>query len=318
MDSFSLLSLLADGEYHSGSELGDHLGVSRTAVWKALSKLDDWGLSIESHKGKGYRIQGGLDLIDQAALFDSFSREEKKKIALTVLNNVDSTNQFLLQSVQLNKHEYACLLAEQQTMGRGRRGREWVSPPARNIYFSCGFEFDGGAEHLAGLSLVAGVAVAEALQVLGVRDVSLKWPNDVLLKGRKLAGILVELRAEPTTVWQVVVGVGLNVHMDAQQGVKIDQPWIALSEQYALSRNDVASALVKSIVECMDDFRLKGFGHFLERWNRLDALVGRQVGVMDSQISGVAKGVDRAGALLLETVDGLLPLNAGEVSVRQQ
>ncbi len=315
MDSFSLLSLLADGQYHSGSELGEHLGVTRAAVWKALSKLGDMGVNVESHKGRGYRIPGGLDLLNEHALYTGLPSEVRHKVAVSVLNSIASTNQFLLEEASLREDGYTCVFAEQQTQGRGRRGRKWVSPLARNIYFSCGFQFDGGAEQLAGLSLAVGVAVAESLRGLGVEGVALKWPNDVWLNGRKLAGILVELRAEPTTVWHVVLGVGLNVHMDEAE--EIDQPWIALSEVVALRRNDVAAALLMSVVAELDAFRRDGFANFASRWKHYDALEGKQVKVLGSDIEGIAQGVDSTGALILQVGSERMTLNAGEVSVRR-
>ena len=165
---------------------------------------------------------------------------------------------------------------------------------------------------------MVGIACAKALESLGVQGLQLKWPNDVWLDQRKLAGVLVELRGEPTTAWQVVVGVGLNVHMSAELGADIEQPWISLSEIKRFSRNDLAIAMIGRLYECIEQFKDTGFSAFLSDWASFDALKGKRVTINDGAKQGIAVGVDVTGALLLDAGSGIESVNAGEVSVRAQ
>jgi BirA family transcriptional regulator, biotin operon repressor / biotin---[acetyl-CoA-carboxylase] ligase len=315
MELYSILHLLADGEFHSGSELGVSLGVSRTAIWKAIGQLGSLDLELESVKGKGYRLARPLDLLSKAEMLRLLDEKASAKLAINVLLSAESTNTWLLARDGL-KNQYEACFAEHQVNGKGRRGRSWVSPFASNLYLSVAFDLKGGAESLNGLSLVIGLSVVKALGQLGVKGVELKWPNDVWLNGRKLAGILVELHGEATTSWRVVVGVGLNVGMRAEEAKLIDQPWASLSEVSDLNKTCVAASLLNSLVSDLEIFKENGFGFFLERWAKYDALSDKDVEVNAGAMSGIARGVDRTGALLLETQRGLEVVNAGEVSVR--
>lgn len=311
-----MLQHLSDGKFHSGSEIGRLFSVSRTAVWKALGKLEEFGVAVESHKGKGYRILGGLDLLDRSAILSSLSADVKARIAeFLVFPAVDSTNKLLMDSMA-RQGEYHLVTTEMQTAGRGRRGKVWVSPFAKNVYLSIGFELHGGPEALSGLSLVAGISVVRALGALGVEGAQLKWPNDIWVDGRKLAGILVELQGEATTSWQVVVGVGLNVKMSERDGEGIDQPWVALDELASLRRSDIVASMVESLVSIIEQFKRFGFSAFREEWERHDLICGNDVQVNEGEISGRAIGVDAVGALKIDTSSGCVVVNAGEVSVR--
>lgn len=315
MELYSILRLLADGEFHSGSELGKSLGVSRTSIWKAIGQLDSLDLQLESVKGKGYRLARPLDLLEESAIVSLLDADAAAKLMLNILLSTESTNSWLLARSGLQKQYEACF-AEHQVGGKGRRGRQWVSPFGSNVYLSVAFDLKGGAESLNGLSLVIGLSVVQALCDLGVEGLELKWPNDVWLNGRKLAGILVELHGEATTSWRVVVGVGLNVGMSVDEAVLIDQPWAQLNEVGIFSKNCVAAALLNNLVADLEIFKVSGFSCFLTRWAQFDALNNRVVEINAGVMSGIARGVDRTGALLLETDKGIEVINAGEVSVR--
>jgi BirA family biotin operon repressor/biotin-[acetyl-CoA-carboxylase] ligase len=315
MELQSILSLLSDGEFHSGSDLGRALGVSRTAIWKSLGQLEDLGLSIESIKGRGYRLSRPLDLLDQGQIKSLVGESICGMLMMDVLLQIDSTNNYLL-SKQCQTQKYHCCLAEHQLSGKGRRGRQWVSPFARNIYLSIAFDLEGGAEVLSGLSLVVGLSVAKTLEAKGVRGVELKWPNDVWLNGKKLGGILVELSGEATTAWRVVLGLGLNINMSDQDAVQIDQPWTDLSSVLNVGRNEVAASLISGLIDDMEVFKRDGFSAFIKDWSRFDALDGKEVIINAGDLAGVARGVDSLGALLLERDNELIPVNAGEVTVR--
>ncbi len=313
-----VLMLLADGEFHSGTAIGDVMGVSRTAVWKHLQKLADIGLSIESVKGRGYRLKGGLKLLNKdyiESLLDADVRNAVSNLDLRM--QTESTNDVAMTHVNEGGESGYICLAEYQQSGRGRRGRRWVSPFGHNIYLSLVWEFDGGVSQLEGLSLAVGVAVATVLNAAGLTDVSLKWPNDILLESRKLGGVLLEMSGDPTGVCKVVVGVGLNVHMASD--VAVDQPWSAMSQQLPeVSRNQLVANLINHLVTLLEGFGQQGFQYYRASWETMDAYRNQTVQIIsgDTVVEGVAIGVYDNGALRL-MVDGKeKAIHGGEVSLR--
>jgi len=314
-----ILGLLADGDYHSGKVLGELLGVSRTAVWKHLQKLEAYGLPLESVKGKGYRLLGGLELLDAGRITASLSAEARTGLAeLELCESLDSTNRLAMTRAQSGgAHGYVCL-AEHQTNGRGRRGRQWVSPYGQSVYLSAVAEFDGGAAVLEGLSLAVGVALVRALKRAGAGGVGLKWPNDVLAGGRKLAGILLEMSGDVAGVCQVVVGVGLNVSVAA--GVAdIDQPWVDVAELVPdVSRNDLVGFILDELLPLLMNYQRLGFAAYRDEWEALHVYQGCEVELSTVALltQGVALGVTSTGALRVD-VDGSEQIfNGGEVSLR--
>lgn len=312
----SLVSLLSDGEFHSGSELGEALNVSRTAVWKALSGLEQFGLQVESVKGKGYRLTENLELIDLSELELVLSQAFSDRVSVDLSFSVDSTNSAAM-SAELEA-DYHLVLAEMQTSGRGRRGRVWQSPFAKNLYMSLAFHIDGGPQSIAGLSLVAGLSIANTIKALGDLPLKLKWPNDLMINDQKLAGILVELQGEPSTQCKVVLGVGLNVEMTTEAASEIDQPWCNLVDHINVGRNQLLQSLVKNLIADLDRFKREGFKEFVDQWNELDYFAGQEVVVLGGSQAGQSMGVDLLGNLLLESEQGLVAVNAGEVSVRKK
>ena len=318
----TLLSILADGDCHSGDDLGKLLGVSRTAVWKQLKKMEGLGISLESIKGRGYRIPGGLDLLSEEQVRATLSAETSQLIAgLELANVVDSTNSMAMThaAAVTSGKAYVCS-AERQLAGRGRRGRNWVSPYAANLYLSVVWEFAGGAAALEGLSLAVGVAVVEALQVAGISGVQLKWPNDVLHSGRKLAGILLEVTGDAAGPCQVIVGIGLNVRMGEVAGDDVGQPWtdISLLTPEPPSRSELLALLLNKLMPLLSGFERQGFSAYRGRWLELDAYAGRDVKITLGQdiVLGRATGVDSSGAVIVETAAGRRTFNGGEVSLR--
>jgi BirA family biotin operon repressor/biotin-[acetyl-CoA-carboxylase] ligase len=315
MQISSLISALADGQYHSGSDLGALLGVSRTAIWKALDRLQEFGLEYESQKGKGYRLLQSLDLIELSMLEQKLPSAIADDLSVHHVLSCSSTNSDIHDLVD-GRQRYTILFSEQQTAGRGRRGRNWCSPFAENLYMSMCFSWAKGPLALQGLSIVVGVALAELLVDEGVEGVGVKWPNDVWINGKKVAGILIELEGEVTSSWRVTLGLGLNTHMSAVSGADIDQPWTCLSEYIDVKRTDLAAKLVQKLVLALDEFVATGFQSFARRYLSLDALGGKRVLLHGPEVEGVVRGVDIDGALLLETDKGLNSFHAGEISVR--
>ena len=319
----ALARLLADGRFHSGEALAADLGVSRAAVWKHVREMSaELGLKVDAVRGRGYRLAAPIDLLDRSRIADALAPETAAALAgLIVLDAVGSTNGHLMgQRLPRSGLGIACV-AEQQTAGRGRRGRTWVSPFGANVYLSLLWQFELPAVALAGLSLAVGVAVAEALRRLGVADAALKWPNDLLWRGRKLGGILVELSGEAEGPTRAVVGVGVNHRMPAASAALIDQDWtdLAGAVPHALpSRCALVAGLLDRLVAAMRQFGASGLAPFLPAWDELDGLRGMAVVVRtgDRAIAGKELGVAPSGALRLLTDEGERQYLAGEVSVR--
>ena len=323
MPNTILLPLLASGHFVSGQELAAALGVSRTAVWKQLKKLSDLGLHIESVKGRGYRIPGGIDLLQEEAVRNAMTPQSLALLGhLDLRDSTGSTNAEAMQQIREGAAAGYVCTAEQQSAGRGRRGREWVSPYARNLYVSAVWEYSGGAAVLEGMSLAVGVAVARALRKCSVPPVQLKWPNDVLADGAKLGGILLEMTGDAAGVCQVVVGIGLNVDMPGEQGADIDQAWTDVARWChgdRPSRSVLLGTLLDELLPLLASFEQTGFTPWREEWQSLDAYAGQAVVLQSAgqQMAGVARGVDGRGALQLETAaSGVQSVFGGEISMR--
>jgi BirA family transcriptional regulator, biotin operon repressor / biotin---[acetyl-CoA-carboxylase] ligase len=316
----ALLSLIADGEFHSGKDLGDVLGVSRTAVWKHIQKLEPLGIHLESVKGKGYRLAGGLELLDRQRILSEVQGVAKTLLSeLEVLSLTDSTNLHAMQQIEGQAgHGYVCL-AEYQTAGRGRRGRTWVSPYGSNIYLSAVAEFEGGAAALEGLSLAVGVALVRALSSVGVEGVQLKWPNDLLWQGKKLAGILLEMSGDVAGPCQVVVGIGLNISMPEKVAEDIDQPWVDVASIVpSYSRNEIVGAMLTELLPLLDGFQQRGFAAYKNEWESMHAYQDCDVQIQTAKMHevGRALGVTDVGALRV-VVEGVeRHFSGGEVSLR--
>jgi len=312
----NLLQILSDGNFHSGEELGTQLGVTRAAVWKQLKKLEALNIPLSSVKGKGYRLSDAIQLLDEDVIKNNVSG---RLDCLEVLLNTESTNSYLLDKASDHMGKRYAVLSEKQESGRGRRGRTWVSPFGKNIYLSMLWSFGGGIGSLEGLSLVIAIAVERALTELGVDDAKLKWPNDVYLNNKKLAGILLEVSGEYSGFCQVVIGIGLNVNLSEFDAENIDQPWAQLSEHLKdADRNLIASALIENLIKAIEEFDKHGFAPFKEYWTERDAFLNKEVDLILPNLtrSGISKGVNGKGELLLQTEMGLETINAGELSLR--
>lgn len=316
-----LLLRLAAGSA-TGDALAQGTGLTRAAVWKRIEALREAGIRIEARPGRGYALAAPLELLERDRILQALTPEVRPRIAeLEVAWSLDSTNSELLRR-QTPAGGAMVLLAEQQTGGRGRRGRAWASPVAANLYLSIARHFSGGLARLGGLSLVAGVAVAEALRVQGFADVGLKWPNDLVVDGRKLGGLLVEGGGEHGGPIRAVIGIGINVRMPEAFAAAIDQPWIDLAAMAASapSRNAIAALVLTQLLPVLERFDEEGLAPFLERYASLDALAGREVLIHSaaSTEQGFAEGIAADGALRVRMAGQIRNVHAGEVSVRTQ
>jgi BirA family biotin operon repressor/biotin-[acetyl-CoA-carboxylase] ligase len=313
-----LAALSADAAV-SGSELAATLGVTRAAVWKQIEALRALGAPIEAAAGKGYRLTWAFEPLDATAIRAGMDPALRKRLGDPDIRwQVDSTSSTLLQNAASARDLSVCL-AETQSAGRGRRGRDWVSPLGANVYFSLLKRFGAGMGALSGLSLVAGVALVQALTDCGVSEVGLKWPNDVLADGRKLAGILVELGGEFLGPCHAVIGIGINLRLP--RNAKVGQPSIdaaSLCGGAAPSRNRLIGRLLTRLVVVLDRFEHEGFAGFREEFARCDLLAGHAVRVQasDGAHDGIAEGVDARGALRVRHGGIAAVYDSAEISVR--
>ncbi|ROM59319.1 biotin--[acetyl-CoA-carboxylase] ligase [Pseudomonas poae] len=312
----TLLELLKDGRFHSGEALGAALGISRSAVWKQLQHLEaELNLPIHKVRGRGYQLASPLAFLNAEEIAVNTGSMEWP---VYISDSIDSTNAEALRLVDGGCITPFLVLAEQQTAGRGRRGRKWVSPFAQNLYYSLVLRVDGGLRQLEGLSLVVGLAVMQALRESGVHRAALKWPNDVLVEDKKIAGILLELVGDPADICHVVLGIGINVNM--QKAVEVDRQWtsVQLETGSSIDRNQLVARLGLQLRGYLDRHKSHGFAALQEEWEQNHLWQGRAVSLIAgvNQIDGVVLGIDHQGALRLN-VDGVeKTYSGGELSLR--
>lgn len=326
-----LLNCLSDGQAHSGESLGAQLGVSRAAVWKQVKQAQALGLPVRAQKGLGYQLPSAMRLLDAEDIASHLHSSVRTLIpTVTVLFQIDSTNNEALKLLRAGVDAPILVLAEMQSAGRGRRGRPWYSPFGRSIYMTLGWRYTQGLAALEGLSLVVGLMLLRSLQKLGAKDLALKWPNDVMWRQQKLAGILVDVQGDPAGECQVAIGLGLNVELpispeDAQQSC-IDQPWVDLnrvlkSQQKSLPcRNVLVANLLNELVPALRDIQDSGFATYQREWQAHDYCLGKSLQVNHSIDSSMGRGtgVNSQGAYTLETSRGMLAVSGGEISIRVQ
>lgn len=321
-----LLALLADGNFYSGQTLARKMRLSRGGVWKLVQALREMGAQIESLPRQGYRMPHPVDLLNRDAILASLPIDTRAKLDnLDVLLTIDSTNRYLGDLAGPEPGRAHVCVAEVQTAGRGRRGRSWLAPFASGICFSLAWQFTEVPPTFSALSLAVGVAAVRALERFEARDVGLKWPNDLSWQGRKLGGILIEMRGESGGPAQVIIGIGINMRMPANVRIELAERQAALVadvhemlRERCPTRNALIGALIEELMLMLESFARHGFERFAEQWRTLDVLHQASVKIMNGNqtIFGIACGVDRDGALLVDVDGELKRFVSGEVSVR--
>ncbi|MEC6817161.1 bifunctional biotin--[acetyl-CoA-carboxylase] ligase/biotin operon repressor BirA [Photobacterium toruni] len=310
----ALIHLLADGQFHSGEQLGQALGMSRAGIAKQIKIIQQWGLDLYRVQGKGYCLAAPIELLDSQRITELVNCPQ-----LALIPVIDSTNQHLLNQIDQLPSGAVCL-AEYQQAGRGRRGRQWQSPFGSNLYLSTYWRLEAGVAAAMGLSLVVGVAIAETLQQFGAPDIRVKWPNDLYYHDQKLAGILVEMTGKAGDAAHLVIGMGLNIAMPAVATTMIDQAWTNLSAACSPlpSRNVLAAKLIDCIHSTLKEYEDVGLSGFVERWNKIDNFLNRPVQLLIGErvIDGIARGINEQGALLLEVNGDITAYVGGEISLR--
>jgi len=316
-----ILEILADGKFHSGTELANRLGISRSAIWKQLRTLSELGLEYLAVTGKGYRLTQSIELLDKSKIYSALTPEVMQQVSsLKLFDQINSTNSFLMSEVGQSFDSGSICIAEHQTAGKGRRGREWVSPFGSNIYLSIRWHFTSGPSAISALSLAMGVAVVRALKQFNIEGIGLKWPNDIYWQGKKLGGILVEVTGEADGPCTAVVGLGLNISLSENVANNISQDWVDLKQIMrgaALSRNHLAAILINEFINIIAAYESVEFDTYLNEWRSYDCLRGEMATLYfgKQQFQGEVRGIDDQGMLLLKHATGEVKAYAsGEVS----
>jgi BirA family transcriptional regulator, biotin operon repressor / biotin---[acetyl-CoA-carboxylase] ligase len=319
-----LLRLLADGEVHSGESLAAELRQTRAAVWKGVERLRAIGIEVQALARRGYRLTSPVELLDLGRIRAELADDRRPHLhSLELLFEIGSTSTRLLGSAPPPPGTADVCIAEMQHAGRGRLGRRWIAPFGSGLAMSLGWTCSDVVRTLPALSLGVGVAVCRGLTRAGAAGITLKWPNDIWFEDRKLGGVLIELRAEAGGPAHVVIGIGANVSLPAQARHEIESSGVAAAAvadacRQPASRNTVAGAILDELLSMLLEYERFGFAAFRDAWTALDGLNGRaaQVLVGENAVSGVARGVDADGALLLDTKDGRMRFVSGEASLR--
>ncbi len=320
---YALIKILSDGQYHSGEALGKELDISRTAIWKIMNQLGQYGIYCQRLHGQGYCIPGGIEFLDEQLIQSQLNFDVKKMISKMDFHlSVDSTNQSLMARIKQGALPVLVSTAEHQTQGRGRRGRHWQSPFGKNIYLSFSWSFLDGPSKTAGLTLAIGLGIVEVLEHFGICDLGLKWPNDVLWQGKKLAGVLTEMHMDSLGVCHVVIGLGINVDLPKQAKADICQESVDLLQilNKRISRNTLFVALMNHLISLVSKFNEDGFSSFEKGWEKYDLLKNQQVmlRLMEHKIFGKALGIDCDGGLKVQHEDTVTTYHAGEISIRKK
>lgn len=321
MNLYPLIKLLSNGQFQTGTQLGEALGVSRTAVWKQIKQLANLGLEVITKKNDGYKLTEPLSLID-ISIIQNKLQEANSTIAFSFLPSIDSTNLELSRQLTSDQSmpDKKLLLTEKQTAGRGRRGRSWLSPYASSLSMSLSFKIEGGANVLQALSLAVGVTIKNVLAKQGVNEVKLKWPNDLYLNNAKLGGILIELKGDLAGPCSVVIGIGINVFR-TKALENIEQPVAFLSDIATFNncRSSLAADLALAVDALIKEYTITGFKPLQDEWNKAHVWQGKKANIITANKSTavVLGGVTETGELEVIYSDGKPGIiNAGEVSVR--
>lgn len=322
----ALIAALADGAVHSGEDLAQRLACSRTAIWKHLNELKSVGLQIDAQRGTGYRLRQPLELLDEAAIRRGLDVRASAALGhLELHDNIESTSERLRGLPPVAAGRFDAVLAEYQTGGRGRRGRQWLSPFGSGVCLSVNRRFEMGPAALSALSLAAGVGVCRALRAETTQPVGLKWPNDIVAGDGKLGGLLVDVQGEADGPIAVIVGIGLNIDVSATLIEQVSRagglPPVGLrglANDSGPSRNRLAARLINEMHAVLTEFERSGFATFADEWRRYDSLADRPVTAQIGRrsLSGTARGIANDGALLIDSDGELQRLVTGEISLR--
>ena len=323
---FPVLNILSDGKFHSGEAIAKHFKVSRVSIWQVITEAEKLGVEIFSVRGKGYSLSHPVQFIDEVKVKKAIG-EMASWFNIKVFDVLDSTNNFLMQEASKGYPHASCVVANIQTSGKGRRGRQWQSSLGENLTFSFLWRFTKGAAALSGLSLAVGTSLIRSLKKIDVNQALLKWPNDILVNDdegyKKLAGILIELQGDMDGQSTAIIGVGINLKLSKKQLAKIDQPAIGINQciDNEVDTNEFLGIIIKDLTEVLAKFESNNFEYFKDEWQSYDAFQDQSISISLGDggiISGKEHGVNNMGALEVITEDGIKTFSSGEVSIRKE
>ncbi len=293
--SLALLRVLADGAFHSGASLGAQFNMTRAGIHHHIGVLREMGIIFEAVRNKGYRIPGGLPLLNAADLAQDLPEIDVYHAAI-----LPSTQDYIVPLARQKPIRPLLCVAEYQTAGRGRGQKTWQAPYAKSLCFSLCLRLKKPMHALSGFTLALGVVLCQTLEALGAEGLQLKWPNDVYVQHKKLAGILTEAFGDLEGPTHVVVGIGLNISDVAAQGEWMDVQ--SCVKNALISRHTVLVCLVKNIIAACHDYECHGFEFFRDAYYQRDFLKGKKVIVQQENetIRATALGVGERGELLLD------------------
>jgi BirA family biotin operon repressor/biotin-[acetyl-CoA-carboxylase] ligase len=317
---FPILRRLSDGKFHSGEALAQEFALSRSSIFNALAQAETMGLTLHAVRGRGYRMPEPFEWLD-ACTVEQHLGSAADAYTIHIHESLESTNAALMAAASCGAADGTLCCCEHQQSGKGRRGRQWHSVVGGSLTFSVLWRFDSGLQSLAGLSLAVGLAIARAVNRHSRHPARLKWPNDVLVDYRKLAGILVEVQGDMHGAALAVVGIGLNFRLTEAQRNAVDQAVIDLAELgVQAGRNQFLADCLNELHTVVTQFRAHGFAALREDWQALDAYSGRAVtlSLPDARrVQGVASGVDETGAFVLrDAQSSIATYSGGEISLR--
>ena len=298
-------------QWISGERISNQLGISRTAIWKQIKRLKADGHHIASAPKKGYRLLKTADLLTSQTIDEGLQTKVMGKPAMQILQATDSTNVQARTLASQGAAEGTVVVADTQTHGRGRRGRTWFSPPGQSIYASIILRPPMAPAQAPQITLMTAVAVAKTLNATADLNAKIKWPNDILIRGKKIAGILTEMSTDMDVVDFVVVGMGINVNTPREMmPPEIQQiaTSIKIETGCEVSRADLLCRLLKHFERCYDQLKAEGFGPVMAQWRRMTDMIGQQVhvDVLDKRRTGTVEAVDDDGVLMLRDARGTL------------
>jgi BirA family biotin operon repressor/biotin-[acetyl-CoA-carboxylase] ligase len=322
-NKLKILTALSAGDFISGQLLGEQLGISRAAVAKHIQSLSELGLEIYKVTNKGYKLAQPLNLLNKATLQMAYNEltEQQGQAQFEVHATIDSTNSELMRRIgSVDLTSGTVVVAEAQTAGRGRRGRQWQSPFGANLYFSYYWLLQDGLARAMGVSIAVGLAVYDCLRIVGMKNVALKWPNDILADGAKLAGILVELDGQPEGPCHLVIGIGLNLAMPSAVSELIDQTWTDLkSQQINIEKNLLVATLTVCLEKRLAHYAKSGLSNMYKEWNELNAFKDQLISLNTGERAwqGKCVGIDEQGGICLRQDGEVKSYYGGEISLRK-
>ena len=314
-----IVNALSSGSFISGQQLGDDLNISRSAISKHIKALSTIGLDIYSVPGKGYKLSHSIDLLDKNKIVD-YLDDHTNATLIEVHSLIDSTSSYLMRRLPNQLKQGQVCLAEYQSSGRGRRGRQGESPFGSHIYLSLYWRLEQGFSSAMGLSLVVALAVSDAIRSIEGIEVELKWPNDIYIKGAKLAGILIDLEGQAEGPTHSVIGIGINLKMPIKSAEKINQSWTDLQTHCVepIDRNRLSAKVIECLKLRLMEFEISGLSSMVDEWHNQDLYLNKNISIITGNkvTQGICRGINHQGALLLEENAKVKVIYGGEVSVR--